>query len=123
MDPSERLFFDRLRDAFPGIGRLESEHLRSHGELLSHLFLGEVARHAISLFESGSDSANQELGELFGFMEREYASGAPSVRSLIALGFLENLGGPPEPYWRIRTALGPNLRKAIEEMWPAAGTP
>ena len=100
--------------------RLRTQHLLdNYGELLPHLLLGDVARHAISLYESASDSTKEELGKLCGFMEDEYMSGTNSVQDLIALGFLENLAGPPEPYWRIRTALGPELRKIIEEMWPS----
>ena len=122
MDRNETAFIDRLCDAFPSIARLRSEHLQdNYGELLAHLFLGDVARYAISLFDSTSDSARRELTSLSGFMEREYTTGTPSVRDLIDLGFLENLAGPPEAYWRIRTVLGPELRKAIEEMWPSGG--
>lgn len=121
MDANEEAFVDRLCNAFPAIGRLRSEHLRDNDELLAHLFLGDVARHAISLFESKRDSARQDLMTLCAFIEREYESGTPSVRSLIALGFLENLAGPPERYWRIRTVLGPELLKTIEEMRPADG--
>ena len=121
MDANETSFVDRLSNAFPAVARLRSEHTRENGELLPHPFLGDVARYAISLFESAGDVTKQELRMLCSFMENEYASGTPSVRALIALGFLENLAGPPEPYWRIRTVLGPELRKAIEEMWPARG--
>jgi len=117
MDANETAFIQRLSKAFPALARLRGEHLRENGELLAHPFLGDVARHAISLFESKGDSARQELRMLCGFMEREYGSGTPSVRGLIVLRFLENLAGPPEPYWRIRAVLGPELRKAIERMW------
>jgi len=123
MDVNQLALIDRLCKAFPAIARLRNEHIRENGELLAHPFLGDVARHAISLFESTSDVASQELRTLCGFMEREYASATQSVRDLIALGFLENLAGPPEPYWRIRTFLGPDLGKAIEKMWPASGAP
>ena len=119
VDPNVAAFVDRLCSTFPAAERFRSEYPRKYGEFLPYLFLGDVARHAVSLFESTRESARQELGRLCGFMEREYMSGTKSVRDLIALGFLENLAGPPEPHWRIRTALGPELRKAIEEMWPS----
>ena len=119
MDAKETAFIDRLSKAFPAVARRRSEHLRESGELLSHPFLGGVARYAISLFESNGDVASEELRKLCSFMEKEYASGTPSVRALIALGFLENLAGPPEPHWRIRSVLGPELHSAIEEMWPS----
>src|SRR5947209_5603672 len=122
MDAKERAFIDRLCKEFPAIARLRSEHVRENGELLAHPFLGDVARNAILLFEDPSTLAKQELRNLLGFMEMEYASGTPSVRSLIALGFLENLAGPPEPDWSIRTLLGPELRRAIEAIWPSAGS-
>lgn len=123
MDPSERAFIDRLCTAFPAIERMRGDHLREYSELLPHPLLGDVARHAKSLFASTSDSAGQELRVLSDFMEREYASGTSAVRDLIALGFLENLAGPPEPHWRIRTVLGPQLRQVIEEMWPTTYAP
>ena len=119
MDANETAFVDRLSKAFPAVARLRSEHVRENRELLSHPFLGDVARYAISLFRSKGDVASQELRKLCSFMEKEYASGTPSVRALIALGFLENLAGPPEPHWRIRSVLGPELHSEIEEMWPS----
>ena len=120
VDSDEAVFVERLCNEFPTVGRLKIEHLRQNGELLAYVFLGDVARYAISLFESTNDLSKRELDMLCGFMETEYTSGVPSVRALIALGFLENLAGPPEPYWRIRTLLGPEMRKAIEEMWDSA---
>src|SRR6266571_222772 len=121
VDSNQAAFVDRLCNSFPALERLRGEHLREDfGELLPHLFLGDVARHAISLFGSTNELARQELRRLCDFLEREYTSGTDSVRDLIALGFLENLAGPPEPYWRIRTLLGSELRKAIEEMWDSS---
>ena len=61
----------RLCNAFPAVGRLKSEHFRLNGELLPHVFLGDVARYAISLFESTNDLAKRELDMLCGFMETE----------------------------------------------------
>lgn len=118
LDPDITAFIDRLCNDFPAIVRIRSKHLRDNGELLPHLFLGDVARHAISLFDTKTKSAEQELLMLSGFMEREFVAGTRPVRDLIALGFLENLAGPPEPHWHVRTVLGPELRRAIEEMWP-----
>lgn len=122
MAASEVAFVDRLCDAFPEVARLREDHLRDqNGELLPHLFLGDVTRYAIALFESSREPARHELTELCRFLEREYTTGTRSVRDLVALGILENMAGPPEPYWRVRTYLGPELRKTIEEMWPAVG--
>ena len=88
MDANETAFVGRLSKAFPAVARLRSEHVRENRELLSHPFLGDVARYAISLFKSKGDVASQELRKLCSFMEKEYASGTPSVRALIALGVL-----------------------------------
>ncbi len=119
MDKNEEAFINRLCGALPSMARLNREHLQEHGQLLPYAFLGEVTRYAIKLFEGNTESAKQELTALCGFLEREYARGTPSVRDLIALGVLENMAGPPEPYWGIRDFLGPSLREEIEHMWPS----
>ena len=119
VDAAEAAFIGRLCVAFPTLRALREEHERDVGELLPYLFLGDVTRHAVALHGRGTPHAREELASLCRFLEREYVAGSERVRTLIALGFLENLAGPPDPQWRVREALGPALRREIETIWPS----
>lgn len=120
----EAPFINRLFTQFPSLDAIRAEHLRDNfGEMLPYLLLGDVARQAIRWHEEGVQDTDKELSRLLRFLEREYIEGDDAVQQLIEQGFLENLAGPPEPYWRIRERCGPTLRSRIEEMWPSTGFP
>jgi hypothetical protein len=120
METDEALFIDRLSASFRDLQRIREEHIRANDDLLSYVFLGEVAEHAVNTY-GDRKAPREKIERLFEFLEKEYVSGTPKVRDLIFLGIIENLAGPPEPYWRIRELLGPQMRKAIEETWPQTG--
>lgn len=117
-DPAVTAFFDRLSAAFPSIARMRDEHERDNGELLPCVLLGDVALDAARRYRA-DPASRVELLPLFDLIEREFTSAPESVNDLIFLGFLESLGGPPNPDWRVRELLGPVTRKAIEGMWPS----
>lgn len=106
-----------LAREFPTVKVLIDENREYYEEDLPHLFLDEVASHAIAMYEADPEDA--ELHRLLDYLERQFIQGPESVQDLIHVGFLEGLGGPPERGWEVRRLLGPRLRTAIEQIWPA----
>ena len=124
MDEAEEpmVFVDGLCKSSAIARRVLDESVRDNEEFLLYLFLGDLARAASDLFMSSpgrAAKANKELTELFEAIEQGYRNGSKNVRGVIAVGFLEGLGGPPHPDWRVRRLLGSKTRNAIERIWPS----
>jgi len=119
-DPDQRAFIERAGALSPAIQNAIVEDAADLGQVEPYGILGIIARHVIDLYRMGPQH-REEIQRILDFFESEYARGPDSVREIIHLGFLENLGGPPEDGWRTRDLLGPQLRKAIEVIWPSSG--
>ena len=96
------------------LGELLSEHLQDNfGELLPHLYFGDVSRHLVQLVLRNNDqrppAAKSELSDLLWELERAFADGDPQVDELLSVSFLENLPRPTEPGSEIREMLGRTL--------------
>lgn len=102
---------------FPGLSALLEEHVKDNlGELLPHVFFGDVARYILSLLLAASGGGlppRRELRDILAYLEEAYAGGDEEVRELIAVSFLENLPRPGESSAEIREMLGPNLRRQL----------
>src|SRR5438094_274211 len=113
MTPSEAAV-KLLVTAVPALQRLLDEHEAAYGELLPTVFLGEVAKWVIPSLDGGSDadSARSALD----VMESLIVAGDSQVKDLVATGFLEGL--PPGSLHddRLRSLLGPALRRDLTEL-------
>jgi hypothetical protein len=114
-DPAADRFVRELVAAVPRLRGLLNEHVHDQGELLPHVFFGDVARALATTPESRS-VPRSELEDALAFMERGLHDGEPSVQELIVASFLENVP-PRELRTDIRPMLGPALRAAYERLY------
>lgn len=103
---------------FPGLSALLEEHIKdNHGEMLPHVFFGEVTRYILSLLlaaSGGGLSPRRELRDILTYLEEAYAAGDEELRELISVSFLENLPRPGEAGAEVREMVGPNLRRQLQ---------
>jgi hypothetical protein len=106
---------DRLVERFDSLKPLLQEHLADNfGEVLPHVLLGELTRHLVNL--APETSRVEELQDVLGALETEFAAGDDEVRELLAVSFLENLPRAPEPGHQLRMCLGPALSAELAAM-------
>jgi len=74
---------ERLASQFLGVGALLEEHLADNGELLPHVFFGDLTRYVLA---DGEDKV-----AVVQCLENAMYGGAPSVEELIAVSFVENI--------------------------------
>ena len=108
----------QLVAAFPELTPLYEEHRRDYGELLPHVFFGDLTRWILSLYEDSANSpeAVARVREVIDFLEGAFASGDSDLQELISVSFLENLPFPWEPNADIRTMLGPQLSTELAHL-------
>jgi hypothetical protein len=93
--------------AAPELEFVRRQHVVDHHEILPHVLLGDVTRWIV---------AHHPQARLLAVLEHHLSTGGEEVRNVIAVSFLENLekGEPADE--RVRRALGPQLRAALESM-------
>jgi hypothetical protein len=95
------------------------EHLKDNlGEILPHVFFGDLTRYVVSLCcAAGSGSASsiehRELDDILDMLEAEYAKGDDELQELISVSFLEHLPRPGERGSEIRNMLGRRLSEQL----------
>jgi len=104
---------------FPALQPLLNEHLEDQGgELLPHIFFGDLTRYLLQLLDKskGNRNANaaRELHEILDFLDQTYANDAV-LQELISVSFLENLQGEN---LQMRRLLGPHLKKQMKVICP-----
>lgn len=110
-------FIEKLVGKYPRLKPIFDEHVSDNfGEVLPHLFFGDLTRYIVSRFlevESRvapeSLDAEAELRPLLSDLEAAYASGDEEIQELISVSFLENLPRPDEEASLLRAWLGPEL--------------
>lgn len=117
MEMNEEQFFHGLLQDFPQLESSHAEHVEFYEEFLSHVFLADVVRWAVSLFsEAGHGSAEEAIVlRLINFMEGAYVHGDFAVRELIGVSFVENLPYSGQEGFRIHEHLTGNLRRIFAE--------
>ncbi len=99
---------------FPGLSALLEEHMKDNfGEILPHLFFGDVTRYVVALLSGGDLAQRRELRDILDHLERVYASADEELQELIAVSFLENFPRPNEPGAEICGKIGPHLRRQL----------
>jgi hypothetical protein len=104
----------RIRDEIPGVNDLFKQHLKEQGELLPHVFFGDVTRFFLALVGRHDEAARAASTELMHALE-EAMDGDEPVQELVVASFLENLLGDPM-LDSIRQHLPPKLRRAFERV-------
>jgi hypothetical protein len=77
------------------------------GELLSHGFMGDVARWFLE--HANTPTPSEDVRSLLSVLEAGLANGPPDVQELISVSFVENLPVPPDNHQAL-AHLGPNLK-------------
>jgi hypothetical protein len=102
---------------FPGLLTVLDEHISDNfGEVLPHLFFGDVTRYSLELLsksEAGDLASLRELHQLLEYLEQSFSSDDSEVWQLIAASYIENLPNKREAGFRIRTMLGPNMQQQL----------
>ena len=102
---------------FPVLSALLGDHLKDYdGELLPHVFFGDVTRYIISLTieaSRGGLSSARQLHDILDFLEEGFSSDDEQLQELLSVSFLENLPRRGEPGVHIRQMVGPNLSRQL----------
>ncbi|MBH0053739.1 MULTISPECIES: hypothetical protein [unclassified Salinibacterium] len=104
-------FIHELVHDVPALQAVLDQHLQDFGELLTHLFMGDVARWAAARAEISLD--DKEIDKLLSFFESRYATSNIWVKNLINVSFIEYLGYESP----LATRFGPQMREAYVELW------
>lgn len=109
-DPATTAFVASLAWSFRELLDPFERHLAFHdGEIIPHLFMGDIRRWAEGLVQVNTPLLNRFLQHL----SDGYQSGISTVRNLIDVSFVEQLPYPDEPHAEIRDILPPNLRALL----------
>jgi hypothetical protein len=103
---------------FSPLGAVLEEHMQDNfGEILPHVFFGDLTRYVVSLASEGGTATEFarlcEMYEILDYLEEVYSSGDEELSELISVSFLENLPRPGEVGSQIRDIVGPNLTKQL----------
>ena len=112
-------FVRSLVARFPTLKATLDEHKEdNHGEILPHVFLGDVTRHVLALLPlaSSNTSAGREIVDILEVFEHSYSSGNSELRELISASFLENFPQVGEDGAEVREMVGPVLRTQLESI-------
>jgi hypothetical protein len=123
--PEQVAFVDRLVRAVPALAPLVQENRAGdHGDVLPHVFLGDVTRRAVANYISGDAAARIEVTAVLATLDAEFGRDE-GVDNAIAVSFVENLPYPGEPGADIASVLGPKLTAELRRQRPssAGGAP
>jgi hypothetical protein len=107
-------FLEQLRAAVLGFDRVYDEHVADHGEVLSHVLLGDLVRFLSAEVEVGGGE-NDVLKQAMSLLERGMRSQDPRVQELVAVSFLENLDPRDPSFPAIRSLFGPSLEEQYKK--------
>jgi hypothetical protein len=100
----------------------ERHMIDNFGELLPHVFLGDLTRFVITEHREALRTRVDRpvLVAVLGALEKGLVEGDADVAEVIVVSFLENLWQAGDEYQSLRGRLGPELRRQLEviEMAP-----
>jgi hypothetical protein len=123
--PAQVAFVDRLVRAVPALAPLvEENRAGNHRDVLTHPFLGDVARREVDNHLSGDAAARAEVTAVLRHLEAELNLDE-EVDDPIAVSFVENLPYDHEPGADIAGLLGPKLTAELHRQrpWTAGRSP
>lgn len=103
------LFVEELIRIIPDLVAIHQEHVTDNGELLPHVFFGDVARYVVA--KTLDPAAEGTLRLLLNQLEIECERQNPETGELIGVSFLENLCGEIGPLKVLIPMMGPALRR------------
>lgn len=117
MDVSQA-FIEGLVREVPDLVQILEQHINEYGEILPHVFFGELTRYVLQCLRTSTASGHTRnqviLRQILGRLEDGYATGEDVVTELIGVSFLENLSGE-EGREALRDLMGPHLSEALKQ--------
>ena len=114
--PYTAAFVEGLVRDVPQLSDAYREHLNDNfGELLPHVFLGDVTRWVVAVSQKRTD--HDALATLLARMDAILSDPSHPCRELVLASFVENLGGETEALKVIRPISGRSLSAALEQCW------
>jgi len=113
MNSVER-FIEELLIAVPELRAVYSIHIFDNGELLPHLFMGDVTRFVLQIAQSAS--SQEMLRKLLVTVEDGLRSSEPDVPNFVALSFVENLCGEGEAVVPLVPLMGETTRRELRSL-------
>ena len=119
MSEKTETFVRALVDRFPSLQPLFDEHVADNfGELLPHVFFGDIVRWVLSLLATAKfrpeSTSGRRLTAVLQLLEETYSGGDGELQELLSVSFLENLPRPGEVGAEIRDQLGPSLTRQLK---------
>lgn len=117
-------FIHELTSAVPQLKGLLTQHVAEYGELLPHVYMGEVSRFTVEQHHqsaAGARGPRSVLEELFATIERADTEGSEDVKELISVSFLENIAEEMVASADLQSFLGPTLRRELQPILEAFG--
>jgi hypothetical protein len=111
---NEKNFINVFVTEFPEFQSYLEEHLEYNQELLPHIFFGDFNEHLIELLQEEKDDTN--LSSIFAFFERMATNGDIYVQEVLSVTILERIGDNPKILKVAHKYMGPNTRKASNEI-------
>lgn len=105
----DEAFVRRLVDQAPTLRPLFDEHIGDHGEVLAHLFMGDVVRHLYARCQEGTEQAWADVDRILAIADAGWDEGDEFVTNLLYVSLLENLIDAPEECPEVIEHLGPSL--------------
>jgi len=100
-----------------------SNTLLIYGELLPHVFMGDVSRFVIRQYSEHREGLLGVLEPLFSTLERGATEGSEDVQEMIAVSFLENVAEEMTLFPDLRLFLGPTLKHELRGVLNGFGCP
>jgi hypothetical protein len=108
-------FCELLASHFQGVGAILEEHREDNGELLPHVFFGELTRYVLS---DGPDRV-----AVVQCIENAMSTETPSVCELIAVSFVENIEAKDELSKILAEVAGNQSGGVAWTVWSSGLTP
>ena len=101
----------------PALAPLLDQHLEDNGEVLPHVFLGDVTRavtHAFATTQAKPNGIDQSAAiDELRVLERAMAFGNDELMELVSVSFLENIDWSAPAGQAVRAAMGSALREEL----------
>ena len=114
MNTADTEFVEELLRQVPDLQCLYSDHLQDNGQLLPHVFLGDVTKFAVA--EADNQRLEAPVNRLLEQMESGLRTGTDSVKELISVSFVENLIGESRALNTLKPCMGPLLKAEVERL-------
>jgi hypothetical protein len=103
-----------LVEHVPELRALRDDHYRQYGEILPHVFFGDLTRFVQTGFACpSSSSGRQVVMRILDLLERTISSVDNRLQELVSVSFLENLDQDSSAFAQIRASLGPRLKEEL----------